>query len=91
MISPHSQVRNEIRERRSALSGTRAMIANEQFAALAGLMVEAGMCSGERVRQMIEGVSTKIALPNCEWRTDATEVRAHQRWLEQIAKKLERV
>lgn len=65
------------------------MIANEQFAGLALLIAETGMCSGERVRRMIEGVSAKIALPNCEWRTDAMEVRAHQRWLEHVAKKLE--
>jgi hypothetical protein len=73
--------------RAAALAGTRALIANEQFAALLGLMVEAGVCSDARATALLSGLAERLfeagahPAPSHGIATHRPEIAAHVAWL----------
>ncbi len=82
-----TDTQSEAAARRAALAGTRAMIANEQFAALLGLMIEAGVCTEARASALLTGLAERLfeagahAQPSHGMATHRPEIAAHVAWL----------
>jgi hypothetical protein len=95
-INPHSQSvgyrQSESAEaRRAALAGTRAHIANEQFAALVTLLIDLEVCSVEQAGAMIQRLAERLsALAHEGWQRHDPEIRMHARWLRQVEMRLEK-